>query len=132
MSHEKTCASQSLQASDGTTYTVYSWVKKFGTDPEVIAAQVFKSDEHQMREMQKRIREQQEENEILKKSDVLLRERTSVKYSFIHEHRFEYRLEKLCSVLNVSRSGYYKWRCRPETAMTMPASSRFIAYSKRN
>ncbi|ANS76560.1 transposase [Paenibacillus yonginensis] len=48
--------------------TVYGWVKKFGTDPEVVAAQVFKSDEHQMREMQKRIRELQEENEILKKA----------------------------------------------------------------
>jgi transposase len=34
----------------------------------VVAAQVFKSDEHQMREMQKRIRELQEENEILKKA----------------------------------------------------------------
>ncbi len=48
--------------------TVYGWVKKFGTDSEVIAAQVFKSDEHQVRELQKRIRELQEENEILKKA----------------------------------------------------------------
>jgi putative transposase len=38
-----------------------------------------------------------------------------VKYTFIHEHRSEYRLEKMCSVLKVSRSGYYKWKERPES-----------------
>ncbi|WP_036735410.1 transposase [Paenibacillus zanthoxyli] len=48
--------------------TVYGWVKKFAAEPEITAAQVFKSEEHQMREMQKRIRELQEENEILKKA----------------------------------------------------------------
>lgn len=48
--------------------TLYGWVKKFAEELEVVAAQVFKSDEHQMREMQKRIRELQEENEILKKA----------------------------------------------------------------
>jgi putative transposase len=30
-----------------------------------------------------------------------------VKYSFIHEHRFEFRVEKMCEVFGVSRSGYY-------------------------
>ncbi|GAC41134.1 hypothetical protein [Paenibacillus popilliae] len=43
-------------------------MKKFAEEPEIAAAQVFKSGEHQMREMQKRIREMQEENEILKKA----------------------------------------------------------------
>ncbi|WP_027091181.1 IS3 family transposase [Cohnella thermotolerans] len=38
-----------------------------------------------------------------------------MKYTFIHEHRSEYRLEKMCSVLKVSRSGYYKWKERPES-----------------
>ncbi|GIQ67149.1 hypothetical protein PACILC2_57170 [Paenibacillus cisolokensis] len=38
-----------------------------------------------------------------------------MKYAFIHEHRSEYRLEKMCSVLKVSRSGYYKWKERPES-----------------
>jgi putative transposase len=31
---------------------------------------------------------------------------------FIHKHRFQYRVEKLCSVMQVSRSGYYKWKNR--------------------
>jgi hypothetical protein len=35
----------------------------------------------------------------------LLRERPTVKYAFIHEYRSEYRLEKMCKVMEVSRSG---------------------------
>nr|WP_157686189.1 IS3 family transposase [Bacillus thuringiensis] len=46
----------------------------------------------------------------LKKGDALLRERPSVKFKFIHRHRFTYRVEKMCQVLHVSRSGYYKWK----------------------
>jgi putative transposase len=38
-----------------------------------------------------------------------------VKYQFIYEHRNEYRLEKLCHVMNISRSGYYRWLNRPES-----------------
>jgi putative transposase len=30
-------------------------------------------------------------------------------YLFVHKHRFQYRIEKLCKVMSVSRSGYYKW-----------------------
>jgi transposase len=48
--------------------TLYGWVKKYGGEPEVSATQVFKSEDHRLREMQKQIRELQEENEILKKA----------------------------------------------------------------
>ncbi|MGD9700749.1 IS3 family transposase [Acinetobacter sp.] len=36
-----------------------------------------------------------------------------MKYAFIREHRFEHRVEKMCRVLEVSRSGYYRWLARP-------------------
>jgi transposase len=48
--------------------TLYGWMKKFGGEPEIVAAQAFKSEDHQLREMQKQIRDLQEENEILKKA----------------------------------------------------------------
>lgn len=48
--------------------TLYGWMKKFGGEPEVAQNQAFKSEDHQLREMQKQIRDLQEENEILKKA----------------------------------------------------------------
>lgn len=48
--------------------TLYGWVSKFGSEPSILEVQNFKSDEHKTRELQKQIRELQEENEILKKA----------------------------------------------------------------
>jgi len=48
--------------------TLYGWMKKFGGEPEVTVNQAFKSEDHQLRDMQKQIRDLQEENEILKKA----------------------------------------------------------------
>jgi transposase InsO family protein len=39
-----------------------------------------------------------------------------VRYSFIQEHRKQFRLVTLCRVLRVSKSGYFAWRKRPESA----------------
>lgn len=38
-----------------------------------------------------------------------------MRYSFIREHRQQFRLAALCRVLRVSKSGYFAWRKRPES-----------------
>ena len=38
-----------------------------------------------------------------------------MKYAFIREHEGEFRVARMCSVLRVSRSGYYHWLDRPES-----------------
>ncbi|WP_144034694.1 IS3 family transposase [Sporosarcina sp. P16b] len=38
-------------------------------------------------------------------------------YSFIEEHRGLYRVKKMCEVLQVSTSGYYKWREKVQSDM---------------
>jgi len=38
-----------------------------------------------------------------------------VKYAFIREHVNEFRVVRMCAVLQVSRSGYYDWLDRPES-----------------
>jgi putative transposase len=38
-----------------------------------------------------------------------------VKYAFIREHNNEFRVSRMCAVLQVSRSGYYHWLDRPES-----------------
>ena len=38
-----------------------------------------------------------------------------MKYAFIQDHREQFRVKRLCEVLEVSRSGYYEWCGRPES-----------------
>lgn len=41
-----------------------------------------------------------------------------MKYAFIRAHSSEYSVSRLCQVLEVSTSGYYDWRDRPESNRT--------------
>jgi transposase InsO family protein len=42
-----------------------------------------------------------------------------VKYAFIREHENEFRVARMCTVLQVSRSGYYQWVDRPESERSL-------------
>ena len=52
----------------------------------------------------------------VKKSRGLLREGKRVRFAFIQAEKATVPLAHLCQILNVSRSGFYAWACRPPSA----------------
>jgi hypothetical protein len=48
-----------------------------------------------------------------KKGGRLLRQRVSMRYSFIHAEKAQYPVAVLCRVMDVARSGFYAWCQRP-------------------
>jgi transposase len=48
--------------------TLHGWIKKYGQQPEIKAAQSFSSAEAELRALQKEMRDLKEENEFLKKA----------------------------------------------------------------
>ncbi|PGH78291.1 hypothetical protein CN899_28980 [Bacillus thuringiensis] len=48
--------------------TLHGWVKKYKQEPEVLKQRTFRSDNQQTKEMERRIRDLEEENAILKKA----------------------------------------------------------------
>ncbi|WP_143744341.1 IS3 family transposase, partial [Neomoorella thermoacetica] len=69
--------------------------------------------EEENRRLKKELAIAQEERDILKKAGGHLLQNAEMKYRFIREHTGTFRVETMCRVLKVSRTGYYRWLKRP-------------------
>ncbi|WP_460327714.1 IS3 family transposase, partial [Paenibacillus sp. YSY-4.3] len=54
-----------------------------------------------------------------KKSSAHLQQTKELRFRFIEEHRSEFPLEKMCAVLQVSRSGYYRWKTKKPSSQKL-------------
>ena len=85
--------------------TLSRWIKQYSTakadDGEILTAK-------QVKELQKRNAQLEEELLILKKSDCHLHATLQQRLEAIHKLRFQHDIKLICKVLNVNRNTYYK------------------------
>ncbi|WP_246188109.1 IS3 family transposase [Paenibacillus tengchongensis] len=72
-----------------------------------------------LQEKEHKLTDTEEELAIVKKSSAHLQQTKELRFQFMENHRSEFRLEKMCEVLQVSRSGYYKWRAAKTSAQKL-------------
>ena len=90
--------------------TIYKWAEQYKTDPDSSfpGSRNMMPEDAELKKAQRRIRDLEEEVEILKKRRHTS-QRTADKVRFIYKHRLNYAVKKLCRIIEVSRSGYYQW-----------------------
>ncbi|NMB83458.1 MAG: IS3 family transposase [Ignavibacteria bacterium] len=85
---------------------IYRWYKKDG--PKSKEEEKVSEQEKELRELRARLADVTEERDILKKAKHLLKTRDLEVDEFLKENQKEHGIEKMCKVLEVSRSNYYK------------------------
>lgn len=75
-------------------------------DPDLMSAL------QEIKQLKRQLKVAEEEREILKKGDRVLREKQPVKYAFIKDNRQIFSTTTMCRVLSVKPSSYYDWLSR--------------------
>ena len=90
---------------------LYRWIRQYREDPEnsFPGKGKLKSEDEELRLLRRELADVKEERDIVKKSCKHLLKTPVMKYKFIIENRKEFRVGKMCKVLNVSRSGYHNY-----------------------
>ncbi|RKN85586.1 IS3 family transposase [Paenibacillus ginsengarvi] len=98
--------------------TLYQWKAKYrkfenksvpGAERIRELEQLLKEKELEVTAKDQQLAEVEEQLAIVKKDSAHLQQTKEVRFQFIEAHRSEFRVEKMCEVFAVSRSGYYKW-----------------------
>ena len=101
---------------DLTESAVRTWVERARADRTKGRTGVTPEECEELRRLRKENRILREEREILRKAAHLLRDRAAVRFEFIAAEKAHHSLSRLCRCLRVTRSGFYAWRGRPESA----------------
>ncbi|WP_105169754.1 IS3 family transposase [Pseudoalteromonas sp. T1lg23B] len=92
-----------------TDKSLYNWVAKAKKSPA-------KNDElDEIKRLKAELKRVTEERDILKEGRSVLCKRVKERYAFIKSRLNKWKVTRMCSVLNVHRSGFYAWLNEPES-----------------
>ncbi|WP_373370201.1 IS3 family transposase [Corynebacterium cystitidis] len=97
--------------------TLNSWVQKFGTGKRARRAEEVEkarqaSDAEKIRQLEQQLALVEEERDILRKAAQYFAKGDDlvIRFKFIDDYRNQYSVKRICSVLKINRSSYYKWK----------------------
>ncbi|WP_306367986.1 IS3 family transposase [Nocardiopsis sp. CC223A] len=98
--------------------TLGNWVAAYKREHGQLPSEQDPGNSARELELKRENRKLREQNAFLKKSSGLLRGRESMtaRYELIDAEKDTYAITDMCAWLDVSQSGYYDWRNRPEPA----------------
>ncbi|MGJ0343000.1 IS3 family transposase [Aliarcobacter cryaerophilus] len=90
-----------------------NWIKKYQSPEAEIEAKKSQDTQAEIKRLQKELKRVTEERDIFKKGRSVLCKQPKLKYAFIKEYEIQYTIRRMCTVLKVHPSGYYKWLKQP-------------------
>ncbi|MCG7464286.1 IS3 family transposase, partial [Corynebacterium tuberculostearicum] len=96
--------------------SLYSWLKQYGTGKRAHSKNMrdkaqATTDSERIRQLENENAKLREERDILRKAAKYFGRRDTlvIRFQFVYDHRTEYSVKRMCHVLKLNRSSFYKW-----------------------
>ncbi|MFW9175420.1 IS3 family transposase [Corynebacterium striatum] len=96
--------------------SLFSWLQQYGTGKRARTKAMrdkaqATTDSERIRQLEKEVSKLREERDILRKAAKYFagRDTLVIRFQFVHDHRTEYSVKRMCHVLKLNRSSFYKW-----------------------
>ncbi|WP_374704001.1 IS3 family transposase [Corynebacterium aurimucosum] len=96
--------------------SLYSWLKQYGTGKRARTKTLrdeaqATTDSERIRQLEKEVSKLREERDILRKAAKYFGRRDTlvIRFQFVYDYRTEYSVKRMCHVLKLNRSSFYKW-----------------------
>ncbi|MFS0131661.1 IS3 family transposase [Corynebacterium striatum] len=96
--------------------SLFSWLQQYGTGKRARTKAMrdkaqATTDSERIRQLEKENAKLREERDILRKAAKYFagRDTLVIRFQFVHDHRTEYSVKRMCQVLKLNRSSFYKW-----------------------
>ncbi|HAT6625707.1 TPA: IS3 family transposase [Corynebacterium striatum] len=96
--------------------SLFSWLQQYGTGKRARTKAMrdkaqATTDSERIRQLEKEVSKLREERDILRKAAKYFGRRDTlvIRFQFVYDHRTEYSVKRMCHVLKLNRSSFYKW-----------------------